>query len=452
MKTLKSLIVLAVFLIGGFYVQAQNDSYKWQFNIGTNAVDFYPAAKGEDPYLGGKLFDNYFNARDHYNIAYALSQFRVARYLGDKFSLLGNLSVNDISRYGKKDVSNAFWSADLDLKYAICKPEKVLQPYVLFGGGYTWYGREDAGTLNGGLGLEYWLNDNFGFYIESAYKHTFDPNVHNYFQHSFGIALRTGAKDTDGDGIVDKKDACPEIPGLKKFNGCPDTDGDGIADKDDNCPKVPGLEKFNGCPDTDGDGIIDSNDKCPKTAGLAKFNGCPDTDGDGVADNDDNCPKTPGPIANQGCPWPDTDGDGVVDKDDLCPKVAGPADNKGCPKITKQAQEQLKKYAKVIYFKTNSAEFTKKTYPILEAIVVIMKKYPASKFRIEGHTDSRGSDAYNMKLSQRRADAVKNYLVEHGISADRLEAKGYGETKPIATNKTAAGRAKNRRVEINLIQ
>jgi len=171
-----------------------------------------------------------------------------------------------------------------------------------------------------------------------------------------------------------------------------------------------------------------------------------------LADIDDECPKVAGPLANKGCPWPDTDGDGVVDKDDLCPKVPGPADNKGCPKITQEDVKQLKEYARTIYFKTNSAEFTPQTYPVLDAIVVIMKKYPNAKFRIEGHTDSVGSAEYNLKLSQRRADAVKNYLISKGISPDRLEAIGYGETRPIASNKTAAGRAKNRRVEIILIE
>jgi len=127
-------------------------------------------------------------------------------------------------------------------------------------------------------------------------------------------------------------------------------------------------------------------------------------------------------------------------------------DNQGCPKITKEEVKQLKEYAKTIYFKTNSAEFTEKTYPVLDAIVIIMQKYPTAKFRIEGHTDSVGSAEYNMKLSQRRAEAVKQYLISKGISPDRLEAVGYGETRPIASNATAAGRAKNRRVEIILVQ
>ncbi len=452
MKTLKTFAALLVLLLGPQSFHAQDENNKWQFNIGTNAVDFYPASDGSDMYLGNKMFDQFFNIGDHYNIAYALSQFRVGYYLGKHFSLLGNLSVNDIAKYGNKEVSNSYWGLDMDLKFSPCKAEKKLKPYLLLGGGYTWYGIQDAGNLNGGLGFEYWLDDNFGFYFESTYKHTFDPNVHRYFQHAAGIALRLGAKDSDGDGIVDKKDECPQTPGLEQFNGCPDSDGDGIADKNDDCPQLAGLAKYNGCPDSDGDGVIDPKDECPKTPGLAKYNGCPDSDGDGVVDNKDNCPKVAGPVANNGCPWPDADKDGTPDKDDLCPHVAGPKDNKGCPKITKEEQAKLKEYAKVIYFKVNSAEFTKKTYPVLEAIIAIMKKYPASNFRIEGHTDSTGSDEYNMKLSQRRADAVKSYLVEHGISADRLTAKGYGETKPIASNKTASGRAKNRRVEIILIE
>jgi len=438
-------------LVFAWHARGQNETNPWQFNIGTNAVDFYPAGNGSAPYLGSKLFENYFNF-NHYNVAYALSEFRVGRYIAPKLSIFANLSANDITKLGTKEISEAYWALDLALKFSPCKVEKKLQPYLFAGGGYNWLGSNHGGTMNAGLGAEYWVGDNLGFYLESAYKHSFEPLIHNYFQHSLGIALRIGAKDTDKDGIVDDKDECPETPGLAQFNGCPDSDGDGIADKDDDCPNVPGLAQFNGCPDSDGDGIVDGNDKCPNTPGPAKFQGCPDNDGDGVADIEDKCPDVPGPVANAGCPWPDTDNDGVADKDDLCPDVPGPADNKGCPEISQEDVQQLKEYARTIYFRTNSAEFTPKTYPVLDAIVVIMKKYPAARFRIEGHTDSVGSAEYNLKLSQRRAEAVRNYLISKGISPDRLEAVGYGETRPIASNRTAAGRAKNRRVEIILIQ
>ncbi len=452
MKNLQKIFLSFLLVMAWGWSNGQNESYPWQINIGTNAVDFYPASDGSVPYLGSKLFDNYFNVLEHYNMAYALSNFRVGRYLGNGFSLLGNVAVNDITHLGNKKINQAYWGLDLDLKYNFIKDAQHFDPYALVGGGYNWLGYQNGGTLNGGLGFNYWFTDNLGLYVESVYKKSFEPNIHNYFQHALGLTLRFGAKDSDGDGVVDKKDACPDQPGLEKFNGCPDTDGDGIIDKEDQCPELAGDAAHNGCPDKDGDGVIDPNDKCPNTPGLPQLQGCPDKDGDGVADNVDQCPDKAGPAANAGCPWPDQDNDGVADKDDLCPTVPGPADNKGCPKITKEEQAQLQKYAKTIYFKTNSAEFTAKTIPVLDAIVVIMKKYPASRFRIEGHTDSQGPADYNMKLSQRRAEAVRQYLIEHGISADRLEAKGYGETRPIATNRTAAGRAKNRRVEIILIQ
>ncbi|RKW12351.1 MAG: OmpA family protein, partial [Capnocytophaga sp.] len=269
---------------------------------------------------------------------------------------------------------------------------------------------------------------------------------------SAGIVIKFGAKDTDKDGIPDNKDACPEVPGLKEFNGCPDTDGDGIADKDDACPQVKGPKEFNGCPDTDGDGIPDKDDACPEVAGLKEFNGCPDTDGDGVPDKDDKCPDVAGPAENGGCPWPDTDGDGVLDKDDLCPEVAGPASNKGCPEPDENEQKQLNQYAKTILFDTGKATIKFQSAEVLNQIINVLKKYPNSRFRIEGHTDSTGKKAKNIELSQNRADAVKIYLIQGGIDQSRLESKGYGPEKPIASNKNKKGRELNRRVEINLIK
>lgn len=140
-----------------------------------------------------------------------------------------------------------------------------------------------------------------------------------------------GCPDTDNDSIIDKKDDCPEEAGLAEFNGCPDTDGDGIMDKEDDCPEVKGFPKNNGCPDTDEDGILDKDDACPETPGLAKFGGCPDVDEDGIMDKEDECPNQPGPIENKGCPWGDKDGDGILDNVDKCPEVVGVAENNGCP-------------------------------------------------------------------------------------------------------------------------
>jgi outer membrane protein OmpA-like peptidoglycan-associated protein len=262
--------------------------------------------------------------------------------------------------------------------------------------------------------------------------------------------------DSDGDGIPDADDKCPNVPGIAKYQGCPipDTDGDGINDEEDKCPMVAGVAKYQGCPipDTDGDGINDEEDKCPTVAGVARYQGCPipDTDGDGINDEEDKCPTVAGLARYHGCPIPDTDGDGVNDEEDKCPTVAGPASNFGCPLIEKKIIEKVNLAAKNIFFATGSAKLLAKSYGPLNGVVKILKDNPTFNVDIEGHTDIRGSADKNRTLSQNRANAVLNYLKSKGIDEKRLTAKGFGPDKPIASNKTAAGMAKNRRVEMHL--
>jgi len=263
-----------------------------------------------------------------------------------------------------------------------------------------------------------------------------------------GLQFNLGGKDTDGDGVKDKEDACPEIPGLAQFNGCPDSDGDGIQDSKDACPDEAGLAALNGCPDSDGDGFADKEDLCPDVAGLEQFNGCPDTDGDGVMDSKDECPNEAGLIENKGCPLADADGDGVADKDDKCPNIAGGAENYGCPIITEEVLEKVKDLARAIYFTTGKDAFTNETSIRLGKISKILEEFKNSKVRVEGHTDSTGSDKINTKLSQSRADSVRKYLIENGFPEENLRAVGYGSSNPIGDNKTRKGRQENRRVEI----
>ncbi len=265
-----------------------------------------------------------------------------------------------------------------------------------------------------------------------------------------GLQFNLGGKDTDGDGVKDKDDLCPEIAGLEQFNGCPDTDGDGIEDSKDACADVAGLAKFNGCPDKDGDGFPDKEDLCPDVAGLEQFNGCPDTDGDGVMDSKDKCPNEAGPIENEGCPVIDTDGDGIADKDDKCPNVSGVAENYGCPLVTEEVQKQITDLARAIYFKTGKDSFTNETQVRLDGVNKILAEYPNSKFVVEGHTDNTCSDKINNELSQKRADAVMNFLISKGFPKENIKAIGYGSAKPLGDNKTKKGRQENRRVEIFL--
>ncbi len=272
-------------------------------------------------------------------------------------------------------------------------------------------------------------------------------------------------KDRDGDGVSDKMDKCPDQRGTWATLGCPDRDDDGIADKDDSCPDVFGLAKFHGCPDTDGDGIPDREDSCPTVFGLPQFHGCPDTDGDGIPDPQDSCPTVFGLPQFHGCP--DTDGDGIPDPQDSCPLVKGPAWNHGCPVVekveakkqepvkatlTQEEEEVIAKVFKNLEFETGKSIIRESSYSSLNELAELLKKKPAFKILVDGHTDSVGGAASNLKLSNNRANAVKLYLTDKGIDASRITAKGYGLTKPIASNKTAEGRQKNRRVEFTIVQ
>jgi OmpA-OmpF porin, OOP family len=267
------------------------------------------------------------------------------------------------------------------------------------------------------------------------------------------------AKDTDGDGIPDDIDRCPLDPedkdGFQDEDGCPDpdNDGDGIVDKADACPNEPGPLENRGCPirDQDGDGVPDDKDLCPTVAGLKVLSGCPDTDQDGIPDNEDKCPAKAGPKENSGCPDEDRDGDTVVDRLDKCPDQFG-APPDGCPKrytLVEVRREKIE-IRQQVHFATAKFRVLTDSFPLLNQVVSAMNDFPRMKVSIEGHTDPVGGEASNMRLSQRRAEAVLDYLISKGISPDRLEAVGFGPTKPIASNKTASGRAKNRRTEFRI--
>lgn len=322
-----------------------------------------------------------------------------------------------------------------------------------------------------------------------------------------GIWAFKGCPDTDGDGIPDLKDDCVDEPGLEEFKGCPDRDGDKIIDKYDDCPDLAGLAEFKGCPDTDGDKVIDPKDQCPTIAGELYMNGCPDrdhdsisdiedlcpdnygpienkgcpdtdedglfdfidecplvagpkenkgcpwpdSDNDGILDKDDECPTLSGPIENKGCPYKDTDGDGLLDKDDDCPNTPGPKSNQGCPEIEKELIEVLKTAFDNLEFEVAKDIILAGSFSSLDELADVLMKKPSWKLEITGHTDNVGDDASNLILSKKRAEAVKTYLSSKGVNVDRFVIQYYGETKPIADNSTAEGRAKNRRVEMKVV-
>lgn len=258
----------------------------------------------------------------------------------------------------------------------------------------------------------------------------------------------------------------PIYQGRKK-----DKDEDGVLDKNDTCPEIAGPVENKGCPwpDTDKDGVLDKDDKCPKIAGDKANKGCPwpDTDKDGVYDKDDKCPKVAGSKENNGCPWEDTDKDGVLDKDDKCPTVFGIAANNGCPEEIKKIEtiieplkveikadviKKINEFSKTILFDTGKTTIKSESFVSLDGIVTVLNEYSTANFKIDGHTDSAGKPASNLKLSKGRAAAVKRYFIDKGISETRLASEGYGSKKPIASNKTAKGKILNRRVEVNLVK
>ncbi len=236
----------------------------------------------------------------------------------------------------------------------------------------------------------------------------------------------------DKDGFEDN-DGCADVAGPAENKGCPwpDTDGDGILDKDDACVDVKGVEALKGCPDQDSDGITDADDACPALAGPKEpYAGCPDTDGDGFTDDKDKCPNEAETVNN-------------VDDDDGCPDQG-----KVLVSLTKDKIEILDK----VFFDTGKATIQAKSFPLLDQVATIMRSHKEiAHVRVEGHTDDQGPDDKNLTLSQARADAVKQYLLDKGIDAARVESLGLGESRPAVEGTSAAAREQNRRVEFVIV-
>jgi outer membrane protein OmpA-like peptidoglycan-associated protein len=286
-----------------------------------------------------------------------------------------------------------------------------------------------------------------------------DADTPHHIEGLLGVSLVFGRPDekpadTDRDGVVDLQDQCPVEPGLPP-TGCPvrDHDADGDADGSDQCPYEPGPAP-SGCPvrDADGDGVPDATDECANVVGVAPT-GCPDGDGDGILDRDDKCPEAQG-VAPDGCP-PDSDGDGLIDPKDRCPNEPetrnGFEDDDGCPD---QIPEAVKKYTGVIpgiEFDTGKATVRPTSTRVLDEAAALLNQYPSLRVEVVGHTDNRGPREVNMRLSQQRADAVRDYLIKQGVDSPRIQTRGAGPDEPLDDNKTFAGRQKNRRIEFRII-
>ena len=406
---------------------AQNSDRKWALGLGPG-IDYNLETENT-----GFLVDLY-----------------LSRYLSPRFDLMldNRVSFDDPG----VDVFNTL----LNLRLKLFKEESAVQPYLFGGVGYLWDNMESGVNFDAGAGVKFPVSPNTALFVAGSYVKGIEGEragvpgtvtddhimVTSILEFAFGKA-----KDSDGDGVPDRKDECPDTPPGVQVDekGCPlDRDGDGVPDYKDECPDEAGPASLAGCPDRDGDGIADKDDECPDEAGLAKFNGCPDTDEDGVPDPKDKCPDTPKgcPVDASGCPL-DSDGDGVIDCEDKCPQEAGPASNDGCP-------DWVELDLSNILFDFDKSELRPEGKAELDRLIVTLNASKEYEIVVGGHTDSIGTEAYNMGLSERRAQAVVKYLLTKGVNNAYVGSHNYGETEPVVPNDSKANRQKNRRVEFEV--
>lgn len=486
---MKKLLFLCICIGFTFASSAQTEDKKW--NIGLH---------GGFTQYNGDLGRDWYKTN---STNYGFGGVSVSRYLGKLFDAnlmlsKGTLGYDSGAPTGFKSDFNA---ASINLRFNIVAPEYIIRPYVIAGVGAIMFDNNidfadekiDYVLPNVGAGLKIRITPTIMFNIQQTFMYTNRDgrdgidnkssefkSKDSFLQTMAGLTFNLGnSVDTDQDGVSDKKDKCPNTPTdiLVDKTGCPlDRDNDGVADYQDNCPDVAGTQALNGCPDRDNDGVADDKDRCPDMAGLVSLAGCPDADKDGVADMDDKCantklgtkvnasgcaidsdgdgvsddldrcPNAAGIVALKGCP--DADGDGVADIDDKCPSAKGTAENKGCPEITKAELVKITYIGSKIFFENNSDKLKVASLSQLDELAKILLRYEGANLTIEGHTDSVGADAFNMTLSQKRAESVRQYLIGKGISDYKLTATGMGESKPVASNTTSLGKAKNRRVEL----
>lgn len=437
-KCLFSFLVL-FFLLNTASAQEHSQQYIRPSSIGISFIfnDFQTVQRIRSSSLSTVIREKQLGKIKDMSPGFAASYFKgLTNHIDFAGTLAGSFVENALANTNTSG-DNFLMEADASLNLKMLPDNYFFSPYLSAGVGASKYRGYYGAIVPVGAGFKFNFFQEASLFVNAKYHFpVMDASPDHHLVFSFGIA-----------GVVGRRKA----PVVKEAPQPPrDTDGDGIIDNADQCPEVPGVAKYNGCPipDTDKDGINDETDQCPTVAGIAKYNGCPipDTDKDGVNDEEDRCKDVPGVARYQGCPVPDTDKDGVNDEEDKCPQLVGTRENNGCPEVKQEIQQRMAYNATRIYFLTGSHKLSTKSNVALNDVVKILNSDTNLKLSIEGHTDNVGADAYNQTLSDRRANSVREYLISKGIDASRLTSAGFGETKPIASNNTAAGRAQNRRV------
>lgn len=444
MKQKLTLVLALTVLASGAFAQGKGDPKKGPLvGVHYNMADFNAPTGIKDP-VTGRVYQKIKDMSKGFSISYwrgLTTKLDLAVKVNAMFHDYNSLYNTDPNDKPVTTELGAEFEPTLNLRPFA--DNALIAPFLTAGAGVGYYSGRFGAYVPAGLGLQVNFNSVTYLFAQAHYRWTLTKDViPDHLFYSFGVAQNIGRERPAPVVIVTPPPPPPP----------PDRDGDGVLDADDACPDVPGLASLKGCPDRDGDGIADNDDKCPDVKGLARYQGCPipDTDKDGINDEEDKCPTVPGVARYQGCPIPDTDKDGVNDEEDKCINEPGPASNYGCPVIKEEVIQRVNAAAKNIFFATGSSKLLAKSFKSLNDVVAALNENPTYNVQIDGHTDNTGADTMNLRLSNDRAASVKNYLVSKGIADSRLNSTGYGETTPVADNKTAAGRAKNRRVEMTL--
>ena len=415
MKNLR-LGITALAVTAATTVSAQTTTNKWLIGVGAHGVNHAAIKSTFKPFsYPGETF-----TLNNYTITPPLSKLTVARNLNKFFVVDWQTSVGNVDnkRIGMDKEFFLMTGLGLQFKFnGLWNEESWLDPYVRVGANYLRHDyRNQANAVdnkgkniganhfavNGGVGVNFWITKNFGIGVLQEYvgTPTERTTISDFWQSSATINFRFGNRDRDKDGVLDKDDLCPDVPGPKENDGCP----------------------------------------------------WPDTDGDGILDKDDACPEVAGPKENNGCPWPDTDGDGILDKDDACPTVPGLPEYNGCPKPAEEFAREATGALQGITFDFAKATLTSASNVKLDQAAEIIKSSNGGQFLVTGHTDKRGKESFNLRLSRERAAAVVKALEARGVNEHQLKSTGVGSREAVVpVDASNAEREKDRKVVVQAI-
>jgi len=416
--------IIISFLLFNTSLFSQNNENQWIFSVGYSAVDLYPsgAKEGKPYYSQGKVFEDFFNVSDHWN--FGGPTISVSKLIVKSFYLGIEMSINEIKKIeGQDKIDFPYYSGEVFLRKTF-NNKKKLRPFIKSGFGISGIDRGLFGdsipfsqyfskTLSPSFGAQFRLTDHIGFEISSSFNKAIDKKGITHLRHNASLYIGLGDTDKDGDGIINRKDKCPKIPGLSEFNGCPDADSDGIPDPEDKCPEIFGEQVNNGCPEADN---------------LSEENKMQ------VDENSESQIGTESPTFS--------DNISSIDQQSFEDKLVALEDEK--ISNTTLPDEQM-----LIYFPANSSRVLgKTTIKKLKNIVDILLSEMDLKVLLEGHSSNDGDFSINLNLSQQRANIARDFLIEEGIESNRISVKALGEDEPIYDNNKTQGRVLNRCVLI----